>query len=52
VDHVPHYQDWRGGTIPDASFTVPSRLGPGQWEVCFYSQPFEYVTAPVLLTVP
>ena len=51
VDNVPYYQE-PGGTIPNASFTVPSWVGPGQWEVCFYSQPFEYVTAPVLLTVP
>ena len=46
VDYVPHYQE-AGGVIPNSSFTVPSWLGAGTWEVCFYSQPYyQYVTGP------
>ena len=51
VDRVPHYTG-PGNTIPNSNFTVPTWLASGQWEVCFYSQPFELVTGPVLLTVP
>lgn len=50
VDWVPHQRE--GTVIPNASFVVPSWLGSGTWEVCFYSQPYDYVTAPVYLTVP
>lgn len=51
VDNVPRHAQ-ANGTIPNASFTVPSGLTPGQWEVCFYAQPLNYVTAAAHLMVP
>lgn len=49
VDGVAHQRE--GTVIPNASFEVPSWLPSGTWEVCFYSQPYDYVTAPVYLAV-
>ena len=51
VDNVPRYVQ-ANGTIPNSSFSVPSGLAPGQWEVCFYADPLNYVTAAAQLTVP
>lgn len=50
VDNVPRYVQ-ADHTIPNSSFTVPS-LASGQWEVCFYSQPFNIVTAAATFTLP